>query len=93
MCVLHAILTRKAIYTERKVKGLWKSQEVKLFANAAYEWLYGSRKQAFSYCEQALYLMCVDDLDNQQKPIEQEIEKYTVDYVLKNYKPKKIIIL
>ena len=70
-----AILTRKAIYTERKVKGLWKSQEVKLFANAAYEWLYGSRKQAFSYCEQALYLMCVDDLDNQQKPIEQEIEK------------------
>ncbi len=71
-----AILTRRRIHVERNVKELWKSQEVKLFANASYEWSYGIRKQAFTLCEKALYIMCIDDLVNQQKPIEQEIEAH-----------------
>lgn len=69
-----AILTRRRIFVERNVKDLWKSQEVKLFANASYEWSHGTRKQAFVLCEKALYIMCIDDLENQQKQIDQEIE-------------------
>lgn len=69
-----AILTRRKIHSERDVKDWNKTQEVKLFANAAFEWQYGKRSQAYQYCEQALYTMFIGDLVNQSLPLEQEIE-------------------
>ena len=36
---------------------LWKSTEIELFANAAYEWKYGSRKKAYESTEKATYNM------------------------------------
>ena len=71
-----AILTRGRIHSENTIKNLWKSSEVQLFARASYEWKYGRRKRAFSLCEEALYLMCIDDPEKRVVPIEQEVEKH-----------------
>lgn len=75
-----AILTRRKIHEVREVKGVWKSQEVELFARASYEWSYGVRNHAYTACEKALYIMCIDDLENQKMPMEQELESRNMAY-------------
>lgn len=71
-----AILTRGRIHSEHTIKNVWKSNEIRLFAKASYEWKYGMRKRAFILCEEALYLMCIGDLEKGGLSIEQEVEKH-----------------
>ena len=48
-----AVLTRGRIYSDTDIKGLWKSAEIELYAKAAYEWKYGSRKKQYENTEKA----------------------------------------
>ena len=48
-----AVLTRGRIYSDTDIKGLWKSAEIELYAKAAYEWKYGTRKKAYENTEKA----------------------------------------
>lgn len=60
-----AVVTRGRVHTKTDVKGLWKSDEVKMFAKSAFEWYCGSRKKAYRYCEQALYSLVIDNFISQ----------------------------
>lgn len=66
-----AILTRGRIYSDTDISGLWKSKEIELYAKAAYEWKYGTRKKAYQEAEKALFSMIfnedVDDYVMRQK--------------------------
>ncbi|SNS69941.1 Superfamily I DNA or RNA helicase [Anaerovirgula multivorans] len=69
-----AIVTRSKIHSDSDISGLWKSSEVEMFARSAYEWYFGSRKKAFSLCEQAIYSMTIGDLKSIHS-IEDEINR------------------
>lgn len=52
-----AVLTRGRIYSDTDIVGLWKSDEIKSFADSAYEWKYGSRKKACKKASKASFQM------------------------------------
>ena len=52
-----AVLTRGRIYSDTDIDGLWKSDEIKSFAEAAYEWKCGSRKKACKKASKASFQM------------------------------------
>jgi superfamily I DNA/RNA helicase len=60
-----AVVTRGRIHIKSDIKELWKSEEVNLFARSAYEWYCGSRKKAYRFCEQALYILVIDNFEKQ----------------------------
>lgn len=71
-----AVLTRGKVCVERDVNYVWKSREIELLAKAAYEFYYGSRKRAYALCEQAVFVMCIDDLEKQNLTLEQEVAEH-----------------
>ena len=70
-----AVLTRKRIHSNTNIVDLWKSKEIELFAKAAYEWKFESRKKAYNDMSKASFGIVVD--------------KYTDDYhmdrILRDY--------
>lgn len=70
-----AVLTRKRIHSDTNIVDLWKSKEIELFAKAAYEWKFESRKKAYNDMSKASFGIVVD--------------KYTDDYhmdrILRDY--------
>lgn len=60
-----AIVTRGRVYSDSDITGLWKSQEIEMFARSAYEWNFGSKKRAFALCEHAIYSMIIGELVNE----------------------------
>ncbi len=71
-----AVLTRGRIHSDTDITGLWKSLEVELFAKAAYEWKYGSRKRAYKEASRALYNVVFND-DADEYVLAQRIRAYT----------------
>lgn len=70
-----AIVTRSRIYDDTDILGLWKSNEVEIFAQAAYEWFEGRRKRAYELCEKALFSLIVKELRDIDVSIESDIEE------------------
>lgn len=70
-----AIVTRSRIYDDTDIPGLWKSKEVEIFAQAAYEWFWGTRKKAYEFCERALFSLTVKELRDINVSIESDIEE------------------
>ena len=68
-----AIVTRKSVSIG--ISDLWKSKEVELFAKASHEWILGTRKKAYEFCEKALFSLLLNDLENIEITIENEVEK------------------
>lgn len=79
-----AVLTRGRIYSNTDIKGLWKSTEIELYANAAYEWKYGSRKKAYENTEKATYCMIFNE-DVDKYVMQQKIREYTTEESWKNF--------
>jgi hypothetical protein len=71
-----AIVTRSRIHDDTDIAGLWKSKEVEIFAQAAYEWVCGTRKRAYELCEKALFCLSIKELRNINVSIESDIEEY-----------------
>ncbi|MDR3542018.1 MAG: ATP-dependent helicase [Desulfosporosinus sp.] len=70
-----AIVTRSRIHDDTDISGLWKSKEVEIFAQAAYEWFLGKRKRAYELCEKALFSLTVKELRDINISIESDIEE------------------
>ena len=69
-----AVVTRSRIHLETDIAGLWKSKEVELLAESAYQWFLGSRKKAYELCEKALYSMCIGEIRDIEISIDVDIE-------------------
>ncbi|MEG6510335.1 ATP-dependent helicase [Desulforamulus ruminis] len=70
-----AIVTRSKIHDDTDISGLWKSKEVEIFAQAAYEWFEGTIKKAYELCERALFNLIVKELRDINVSIESDIEE------------------
>ena len=70
-----AIVTRSRIHDDTEIPGLWKSKEVEIFAQAAYEWFEGTRKRAYELCERALFSLTVKELRDINVSIETDVEE------------------
>jgi len=70
-----AIVTRSKIHDNTNIIGLWKSKEIEIFAQAAYEWFEGARKRAYELCERALFSLIVKELRDINVSIESDIEE------------------
>lgn len=79
-----AVLTRGRIYSDTDINGLWKSKEIELFANAAYEWKYGSRKKAYESTEKATYNMIFNE-DADRYVMQQKIRENTTEESWKDF--------
>ena len=81
-----AVLTRGRVYSDTDISGLWKSKEIELYAKAAYEWQYGSRKKAYKEASKASYSMIfnedADEYVMRQKIRECSNEESWKDYVI-----------
>lgn len=73
-----AVVTRGRIHSNTDVQSLWKSIEIELLAQSAYEWYYGSRKKAFELCEKALFSMAIKELRYIDITIATDIENIMV---------------
>ncbi|SEJ71508.1 Superfamily I DNA or RNA helicase [Propionispira arboris] len=73
-----AVVTRGRIHSNTDVHGLWKSIEIELLAQSAYEWYYRSRKKAFELCEKALFSMAIKELRDIDITIAADIESIMV---------------
>lgn len=71
-----AVLTRGRIYSDTDIIGLWKSKEIELFAKAAYEWEFGSRKKAYQETSKASYNIIFNE-DVDEYVMKQKIREYT----------------
>ena len=71
-----AVVTRSRIYLDTDISGLWKSKEVELLAQSAYEWFLGSRKKAYELCEKALYSMCIGEIRDIEISIDVDVEAF-----------------
>ena len=79
-----AVLTRGRIYSDTDITGLWKSKEIELFAKAAYEWKFGSRKKAYQEASKASYnIVFNEDVDDYV--MKQKIREYTDEDTWKDY--------
>lgn len=79
-----AVLTRGRIYSDTDISGLWKSKEIELFAKAAYEWEFGSRKKAYQEASRASYNMIFNE-DADEYVMSQRIREFTDDNTWKDY--------
>lgn len=79
-----AVLTRGRIYSDTDIKGLWKSAEIELYAKAAYEWKYGSRKKAYENTEKATYCMIFNE-DTDKYMMQQKIREHTTEESWKDF--------
>lgn len=81
-----AVLTRGRVYSYTDISGLWKSKEIELYAKAAYEWKYGSRKKAYKEASKASYSMIfneeADEYVMKQKIRECSNEESWKEYVI-----------
>lgn len=79
-----AVLTRGRIYTDTDIIGLWKSKEIELFAKAAYEWEFGSRKKAYQEASKASYNVIFNE-DVDEYVMKQKILEYTDEDIWKDF--------
>lgn len=79
-----AVLTRGRIHSDTEVTGLWKSKEIELFAKAAYEWKFGSRKKAYQEASEASYSMIFNE-DADEYMMNQKIRECTNEDAWKDY--------
>ena len=79
-----AVLTRGRIYSDTDISGLWKSKEIELFAKAAYEWKFGSRKKAYQEASKASYNMIFNE-DTDEYVMSQKIRECTDENTWKDY--------
>ncbi|WP_278549678.1 UvrD-helicase domain-containing protein [Cloacibacillus evryensis] len=79
-----AVLTRGRIYSDTDIIGLWKSEEIELFAKAAYEWKLGSRKKAYQEASKASFNMVFNE-DVDEYVMNKKIQEYTDEDTWKNY--------
>lgn len=79
-----AVLTRGRVHSDTDIVGLWKSKEIELFAEAVYEWKFGSRKKAYSEVARASYNMLFNE-DVDDYIMNQKLHKYTDEDTWKNY--------
>lgn len=79
-----AVLTRGRIYSDTNIIGLWKSKEIELFAMAAYEWKFGSRKKSYQEASKASYNMIFNE-DVEEHVMNQKIHEYTDEDTWKDY--------
>lgn len=86
-----AIVTRSRIHLDTDISGLWKSKEIELFAQSAYEWFSASRKKAYALCEKALYSMCIGEIRDIEISIDVDIET-TMSYELWRSKVIELLI-
>ena len=63
---------------------LWKSAEIELYAKAAYEWKYGSRKKAYENTEKATYCMIFNE-DTDKYMMQQKIREHTTEESWKDF--------
>lgn len=70
-----AIVTRSKIYSDTDISGLWKSREVEFLAQAAYEWFGGSRKEAYEFCEKALFSLLIKEYKDIAVSLENDVEE------------------
>lgn len=71
-----AVLTRGRIHSETDVRDLWKSKEMELVAEAAYEWNCGSRKNAYSKMSKASFKIIIGEEVDDYLMVK-KIEEYT----------------
>lgn len=57
-----AILTRGRIHDSSNIPGLWQTTETELLALATYLWNCGSKKDAYSHCEKALFSIMIGSI-------------------------------
>ncbi len=79
-----AVLTRGRIYSDTDILGLWKSKEIELFAKAAYEWKFGSRKKTCQEASKASYNMIFNE-DADEYVMSQKIRECTDENTWKDY--------
>lgn len=79
-----AVLTRGRVYSDTDITGLWKSEEIELFAKAAYEWKMGSRKKAYQEASKASFYMIFNE-DVDEYIMKQKICKYNDEDLWKDY--------
>lgn len=79
-----AVLTRGQIYSDTNVTGLWKSKEIELFAKAAYEWTYGSRRKAYGDMSKASFKVIIGE-EVEDHLMRQRIGEYTDEEKWKNF--------
>ena len=79
-----AVLTRGRIYSDTNVTGLWKSKEIELFAKAAYEWTYGSRRKAYGDMSKASFKVIIGE-EVEDHLMRQRIGEYTDEEKWKNF--------
>lgn len=80
-----AVLTRGRIYSDTDITGLWKSKEIELFAKAAYEWNFGSRKKAYQEVLKAVYNIIFNVIDDDDYAMKQKICEYTDEATWKDF--------
>lgn len=79
-----AIVTRRRIHKNTNIKRLWKSKEVELFAQAAYEWSEGKRSNAYELCEKALFSLVIKEFREINVSIKSDIQE-VMDYEIWRY--------
>ncbi len=79
-----AVLTRGRIHSDTDIVGLWKSKEIELFAQSAYEWKFGSRKRAYQEASKAAYGMIFSE-DVDEYAMCQRIREFTDEDLWKDY--------
>ena len=68
-----AIVTRSKIYSDYEITELWKTPETELLARASYEWIYGNRRKAYTFCEKAIFQLTVKPFDKIEISIEEDV--------------------
>ena len=71
-----AVVTRSRIHKDTNIQNLWKSKEVEILAESAYEWFAGSRRKAYELCEKAMYGLCIGELSDVEISIDLSIELF-----------------
>ena len=71
-----AVVSRGRIGSKNHVENLWKNSQTEQIAEAAYNFLYGSRRTAFELLEKAIFSLTVKDLEDIEISLESEVEKY-----------------
>lgn len=71
-----AVVSRGRIGSKNHVENLWKNSQTEQIAEAAYNFLYGSRRTAFELLEKAIFSLKVKDLEDIEISLESEVEKY-----------------
>lgn len=66
-------MSRGRIGSKNHVENLWKNSQTEQIAEAAYNFLYGSRRTAFELLEKAIFSLTVKDLEDIEISLESEV--------------------